>query len=119
MSLIREKVTDDFLAWAGTHADKDIFPAISAEENSYYMDRDTDQTYIMEYSFQDMFALREALEEYSDLKSDPCMLKRMTIELFQNRYVSPDDMNRDVGSQSSTGKKQEEQKSLPEFRYEF
>ncbi len=119
MSLIREKVIDDFWSWAGTHADKDIFPEISAEENSYYIDRNTDQTYIMEYSFQDMFALREALEEYSDLKSDPYMLKRMTIELFQNRYVSLDDMNRDVDSQVSIGKKQADQKSLPEFRYEF
>ena len=116
MSLISEEVIDDFLLWAEEHEDKGIFPTISGMETSYYIDRDTEKTYIMEYWFENMMSILRALEEYAGLKSESYILKRMTIELCQNRYVSKEYGGID---RQFIERGQEMQGMLPEFRYEF
>lgn len=119
MSLISEKIIDDFALWAEEHENKEIFPAISQEESSYYIERNIERTYIMEYNFQDMSAIRKALEDYSGLASEAYILKKLTIELCQSRYVSRLSVKCSRDDSCLIEENKKKQDMLPEFRYEF
>lgn len=70
MNLIEKKVRGEFATWAQENENKDIFPKISQEESSYYIDRSGDETYLMEYSVPNIAQLKADLERYSGLSED-------------------------------------------------
>lgn len=115
MSLISENILREFSAWAEENEDKRIFPGISKEETSYYINRDSEKTYMMKYSFETMAELEKALEEYSGLSDDLPMLRKLTIGVLQNRF------NGRLEVQEAEGQNRTEDgnKALPDFVYVF
>lgn len=88
MSLINENILKEFSVWAEENEDKSIFPEISIEGgDSYYIGRDSEKTYMMEYSFETMAELGKLLEKYSGLPVGDKMLQRLTVGIMQNRFV--------------------------------
>lgn len=116
MNLISEEMMDAFSAWAEENEDKHIFSEISKGEASYYINRDSEKTYMMEYSPQTVSEIKKALEEYSGI-SDPNMLKRMTVAICQSRFKGGQEVYEDVGQMRR--KKQSDGRALPEFIYIF
>lgn len=117
MSLINEKVIEEFAEWAKENEDRKIFPEISENENSYYIDRKSEDTYMTEYSFKTVAELKKELEKYSGLPADSQILKKLTVEICQNRFRSKLEMNVDNKMQSE--KVNDGKKTLPEFIYVF
>lgn len=118
MSLIDEKTKEEFCTWAAKNEDKHIFPVISEEEDSYYVDRDSERTYMMDYSFKTVAELKEALEEHGSLLSDSRILRMLVIEICRNRY----DGRVEKHKKSDTDELQKEENrttELPEFVYIF
>lgn len=115
MSLISENIMEEFSAWAEKSEDKSIFPMISKEEDSYYIDRETEETYMMEYSFETMAELKNLINAYSGLADDPQMLRKLVVEIMQNRFKSQLEMQESLKS----NKTQDDNKNLPEFVYVF
>lgn len=109
MSLINEKDMEEFSAWAVKNVNKDIFPKISKEE-SYYIDRDSEETYMMEYSFSTMPELRGILERYIGLGNNAEMLRKLIIMMYQNKFQNKIERN-NTGINSD--------KDLPEYIYVF
>lgn len=85
MNLIREETIEDYAIWAESNEDKTIYPDISKDAESYYIDRASSETYMMEYSFKTVMELKRLLEIFSGL-SDPSIVRRLTIDICQNRY---------------------------------
>lgn len=119
MSLINEKVIEEFSTWAEENENRHIFPEISNAEDSYYINRDTEETYMMEYSFKTLPELKSALEQYSGLSSDPQMLKKLTVEICQDRFRSKLDTNGNKDNISPNTKVSEGKQTLPEYVYVF
>lgn len=117
MSLINEAVMEKFSVWAAENEDKDIFPSISHAEESYYIDRRSDETYMIEYSFQTLAELKKALEQYSGLSDNEQILKMMTIEICQNMFRS-ESVNHEA-EETEEPKRSKDNKTLPEFIYVF
>lgn len=118
-SLLSENVIEEFFAWAKENKDNNIFSEISEEEDSYYINRNSEETYLMEYSFQNMAWLKEALEECSGLSADSQMLKNMTVEICQKKFESNPEIREHLVSEKKEEKVQESKKTLPEFVYVF
>lgn len=118
MSLISDQFLDDLLEWAKENENRDVFPLISEQESSYYICHNTEETYMMEYSFESAIALKAALEKYSRKPMDVQMLNKMIIAAYQNRYTAARD--------ESVSERQEEKlnsddgkSELPEYIYAF
>lgn len=110
---------DDIAVWAEAHENKNIFPEISDKEKSYYVDRDAEDTYIMEYSFSNLFNIKEALKAYSGLTSEPFLLKKMAVEIGKNCCINREDADNEKNIIRYMRNEQPAQGILPEFRYEF
>ena len=80
MNLIEKKVRGEFATWAQENENKDIFPKISQEESSYYIDRSGDETYLMEYSVPNIAQLKADLERYSGLSEDTELSKKLAAD---------------------------------------
>lgn len=119
MSLINEAAMEKFSVWAAENEDKDIFPSISQSEESYYIDRSSDETYMMEYSFQTLAELKKGLEQYSGLSDDEQILKMMTIEICQNMFRRESANNKAEATEDGESKRSKDNKTLPEFIYVF
>lgn len=119
MSLINENVMKKFSEWAEENEDKSVFPVISEGEETYYIDRDSEETYMMEYSFRTLAELKKALEEYSGLSANPQMLKMMTIEVCRDRYRSELNIYKEEDNSQERKAAQDSEKTLPEFVYVF
>lgn len=119
MSLIDEKMMQILLEWAKENEDRNIFPMISGEDDSYYIDRNSEETYMMEYSFETMAELKKVLEEYSGLSESPELLKMITIETCKNRAGKSMKAygRRDDGREKKS--EQDDKATLPEFIYVF
>lgn len=87
MSLISEKTIEDFAIWAKENEDKSIFPGVIKEKSSYYKNRDTNEDYMMEYSFQTIAVLIDILKEYSGLKTSSEVLQKLVLAICQERCV--------------------------------
>lgn len=117
MSLIKEEIINDFVCWAEMNENKNIYPQISKDEVSYYVNREFDDTYIMEYSFKAMADLREYLEKYSGVSLDAYMMRKLIIQICQNRYYAEPELkhNKDYRKKENDDKPAE--KALPEYIY--
>ena len=115
MSLISEDIMAELSAWAEKNEDKSVFPTFSKAEDSYYIDRKSDETYMMEYSFETMAELRNLVEVYSGLADDPHMLRRLVVEIMQNRFEDKLEMPEFAGSNMVKNVN----KILPDFVYRF
>ena len=110
---------------------RSIFPKISEGEVSYYIDRDSEETYIMEYSFKTIDELKGLLERYSGLSEESQMLKKMAVEVCQNRFrgnVETNSRSENIKVKTDAGKEMKKlgikketdgDKILPEFIYVF
>lgn len=119
MSLINDKIIKELSKWAEINANNHIFPKASYTDASYYLSRDSEETYMMEYSFKTEEEIKNALERYCGLESEPQLLKELTIAICQNRYKArlgedliETDANQETKSEDSEAK-------LPEYIYVF
>lgn len=115
MSLINDDIIKSLSAWAEKNEDKRSFLHIEQDEKTYYKDRASDETYIMEYSIKTIADVRLALEKYGGLSEAPQMLENMAIGLCQNRYRQ----NRSVSESVERNKNEDVNKILPDFIYSF
>ena len=93
MSLIDEKVLEDFSIWAEEKENKHIFPATSQKETTYFIERESEETYMMEYSFKTLKELQSGLEKYGGLSSDLQTLRMLVVGICQDRYKTSLKMN--------------------------
>ncbi len=131
MSLINGEAAGELWEWARENEDRSIFPQISKGEASYYMNRNSEETYIMEYSFKTIAELKALLERHSGLSEEPQMLKKMAVEVCQNRFRGSMDTGADsshAGTKTEAHKEMkkpeikkepDDEKVLPEFIYVF
>lgn len=119
MNSINEKAIEDLLVWAKEREDRHVFPEISKEETSYYINRESEETYIMEYSFKALAELRYGLEKNSGLATEPELLKKLTIEICQNRYLPKLRVNANQENFSGDSERNDERQDLPEYVYAF
>lgn len=118
MSLIDESIIDKLSKWAELNEDTTVFPTINDDEDSYYANRVSDQTYIMEYAFKTLQELKEGLNKFSGLSDDNSeILKIMTVEVCQERFRGKiEESDVDTGEVKDSENKKSE---LPEFIYMF
>lgn len=121
-NLRSEKTIEEFQEWAKEHKNDNIFSQISQEETSYYSNKSSEEIYLMEYLFQDMVWLKEALGEYSGLSVDPQMLKRVIVEMCRSRCCSELKANENEKNKEERIEKnimQEDGRELPQYIYVF
>jgi hypothetical protein len=116
MSLIDKDFIDELSTWAEKNEDKTVFPQIDDNVDSYYINRDSEQTYIMEYSFKTLQELKECLIEISGLPSDSEILKLMTVGVCQERFRGKSEI---LSNKSQTVKVDNSHQDLPEYVYVF
>lgn len=87
MSSINENAIEDLSIWAKENEDKSIFSEIIKEKTSYYKNRDINEDYMMEYSFQDITELKSVLKRYSGLETDLWILQKLVMIMCQDRYI--------------------------------
>lgn len=120
--LRNEKVIEEFQAWAKENKDNTVFSKISKEEGSYYSNRNLEETYLMDYSFQNMAGLKETLGKYSGLSMDSPTLKKLTIEICRDRCrneLKVCERENDREDRIERNITQEEGKALPQYIYVF
>lgn len=116
MNLTKGEIIRDYVIWAERNEDKTIYSDISKEEESYYIDRESSETYMMEYSFKTMMELKHLLEEFSGL-SDPSIVRKLTIDICQNRYLSEAGINDNIHCGQECSEKDSAVATLPEYVY--
>lgn len=119
MNLIKEEVFKRFSEWAAENENKSVYSEINSHKESYYIDRNSDETYMMEYSINTLHDLRDALYKYSGLSADYEMLKMVTTEMCRNRYkaVTGEAVNKEDNFRNQSF--QNNQETLPEYIYVF
>jgi hypothetical protein len=118
MNLIDESIVEKLSRWAELNEDKNVFPTINEDEDSYYINRNSNQTYIMEYSFKTLQEVKESLNKFSGLSdNDSEILKIITVEMCQERFKGKiEESGVDMGKVKDYGNKKS---VLPEFVYVF
>ncbi len=116
MNLTDERLMEEISVWAEKNEDKNIFSGISKDETSYYVDRDSEDTYMMEYAVKTMAELRTALEEYSGLSGQLDILQKIVYAICQDRYRDTIEMTEPNNEQTQQS---DDQMKLPEFIYVF
>lgn len=121
MSSINDKIIEEFSTWAGQNENKKIFPQISKDKESYYIDRVSEETYMMEYSFNTMPELRSALETYSGLADDSQMLRMLTINIYQNNFLNNNEEHKkkNIDEIREEENKVKGQYDIPDYIYVF
>lgn len=115
MNQIRKPI-EEFAEWAEKNEDKNVFPEISENVSSYYIDRVSEKTYMMPYSFQNIAELKKLLKQYGGLESDSELLQMIVINICQNRYRG----SLETGMhQNEKSENQDGEKRLPEYVYTF
>lgn len=115
MSLINDKNMNVLVKWASENGDKNIYPCMSKEKDSYYICRDSEENYIMEYAVESILELRKYMEKYSGIAEDSQILKFLIIKICQDRYRSKQSLFEETGVEKNRSGK--EKSVLPEFRY--
>lgn len=119
MSLINGKKIKEFSTWAKENEDKEIYPRIDKDCSSYFIERKLHDTYMMEYSIYTIEELKEALGKYCGLFTDPEMLKRLTIEICQNKFVRKDADFSGITEEKSGDVDRNEGNAVRDFIYLF
>lgn len=117
--LKREKVIEEFQSWAKENKDNTVFSEICKEEGSYYNNRSSEETYMIEYSFKNMAELKEALGKYSGLEREAQILKKLMLAICQNKVKSDLKVREKLPSSEKNKEASDEKKTLPEFVYVF
>jgi hypothetical protein len=113
MNLIDESIIDELSKWATENEDKNVFPQISCKESSYYVDRESEETYMMEYSINTLQDLKTNLKHYSDLSDETEILKLITVGVCKE-CIKNDEIIKNTELLDD-----EKQSDLPEFIYVF
>lgn len=118
MSLTRSAI-EKILLWAAVNEEKDSFSTVFQEMDSYYIDRQSDETYIMEYSIKTIAELKNALIKYSGMSPNSEILKIITTQICQDRYrrewtLTTNDKTDRIEKEAIDGKQQ-----LPDYIYVF
>lgn len=118
MNLINDQFVNDFSEWAEENEDKSAFPSISERTDSYYISRNSEETYMMEYSFETVAAFKTALERYSRSSMDTWLVNKMIVAMYQNRFTSG--QNKNIPDEQKEKLSPVDGKSeLPEYIYVF
>lgn len=116
MSLINDKIIDDIFAWAENSEDRHIYPAISDEKSSYYVNKISEETYMIEYSGKTLEQIKKALVKYSGLSEDDEILKKIIMIICQCRYMRKEKHSKNIDKQRLI---EEEKEIIPNFIYNF
>ncbi|MCM1233055.1 MAG: hypothetical protein NC489_23270 [Ruminococcus flavefaciens] len=121
MNLINGNIREYLSLWAKENEDANVFPKISDEVTSYYITRNSKQSYIKEYAFENMQELASELERYSGLPEKSQLLKKMTVAICENRYKSYFEGYGNEGERKYDEGivRGDEEKELPDFIYIF
>lgn len=117
MSLIKKTDIEDFIKWAERNEDKDIYPHISKEEDSYYVNRKAEETYMMEYAIRTMEDLQNQLEKFCGISLDSYVLKKLIILMCQYKYRDELVVNRSENYAERVDNEDDTDRTLPEFVY--
>lgn len=118
MNLISGQFVNDFSEWAAENEDKSAFPSISEGTDSYYISRNSEETYMMEYSFENVSAFKTALEKYSRSSMDPRLVNKMIVAMYQNRFTGDQNINT-PNEQEAKRNPVDGKGELPEYIYVF
>lgn len=114
MNSINLKERQMLCEWASVHSDDSIFERKSKkDEDSYFIARDTEDTYIMKYKFESIPQLQEKIEAVCGDKIDRQTQKLLAITAFKCKTSFLDSMQ-ETGEKSSV-----DRGKLPEFTYAF
>lgn len=116
MNWIDDSLMNEMIAWAENNEDRSVFSEICEDVPSYYIDRQSKETYLIEYSFKTMAELKEALERYSGLSENSDILNKIVYAICQNRYRGEWEISDAKPEQESAN---DDQEKLPEFIYVF
>lgn len=121
MNSINGNIIEYLHLWAKENEDKKVFPQTSDEETSYYITRNSEQSYIQEYAFENMQELAGNLKKYSGLSEKSQLLKEMTVAICENRYKGYFESYEDKreGKYGEETVRADEEKELPDFIYIF
>lgn len=70
----------------GEKSEKYAFSECSEEISSYYVSRNLEETYMMEYSFENVETLKNALETYGGMQGEAHVSDELIVEVCQNKY---------------------------------
>lgn len=120
MNLIDEKILEKLSLWAEKNADKNVFREVLNDDVSYFINRDSEETYMIEYSPETEIEVKEYLDKYTGQSLEQEILKDLTIAICQNKYRATklDDYVNSIKNNQST-KDSDDKKMLPEFIYVF
>lgn len=116
MNLTDKSFINEIAAWAETNTDKEVFPEICEDIPSYYRNRESEDTYMMEYSVETMEELKELLEKHGGLSEDPLILQMIVHATCQNRYRKGLEISEIKSGQNLTNT---DKVQLPDFIYVF
>lgn len=119
MCLTNDNLAMELSNWATKHEDKHIFTGISNECNSYYVNRNSEETYLMEYSIKTAVDLKGLLERFSGLEFDAQMINQLVSGICQNKFNGKQEINRYPLDEFESKKSQNSEETLPEFIYVF
>lgn len=118
MNLISGQFVNDISEWAEENEDKSAFPSICERTDSYYISHNSEETYMMEYSFETVAAFKKALERYSRSSMDARLIDKMIVAMYQNRFTGVQNENI-PGEQEEKWNPADGKGQLPEYIYVF
>lgn len=114
MNSIDVKEKQRLQEWASAHSDDSIFDRrCKDDEDSYFISRNTEDTYIMKYKFESIPQLQEKMEMVCGDEIERQTQKLLAITAFKCRTALSEDIQEtDINTGVDRGK-------LPEFTYAF
>lgn len=118
MNLINKRLAGELFMWAEKNADRDVFAQIN-EEVSYYINRESEDTYIMEYSLNTAAEVKKELETYSGISSDAELAAMLTVGICQSKLYSKENRKLESTDMVNAVKEAENRSEIPEYIYVF
>ena len=78
------KLSEVFSKWAERNEDNGVFANIVSDISSYYVNRNSKETYIMQYMPANLMELSDNIKEYSGLSADSPMFRTLVVEICTN-----------------------------------
>ncbi len=100
--------------WAAANRDEQVFEQRSSSSmDSYFLTRNSEETYIMPYKFKTIPEFQERIKEVCGAEIDPQRQKLLAITAFKCRAVAEEKSHEEQKKENTNKGK------LPEFTYAF
>ncbi|MDE6626710.1 MAG: hypothetical protein K2K56_10150 [Lachnospiraceae bacterium] len=114
MNSINIKERQMLQEWASVHSDENIFDRrCKVDENSYFVSRNREDTYIMKYKFETIAQLQENIKRICGDEIDLQTQKLLAIAAFKCKASQVEDTH------EANAKNNVDRGKLPEFTYAF